>query len=177
MGNWRFGCLSTPLGFTCWISFALVFSFIYCWVLIFALSPYYILIYMFWRHCIETSGGLHANQISVCFDPHLNKGWGWRHETSISPQVKYFTDRSKAVLLLWMFNVFSILCLLCLCARMFICVLWSPAGKGLVSLLSFVVSNCEFVTFPLVPWIRCGTWLYRFLTFAPLLPLHENRRM
>ena len=28
-------------------SFAPVFSFIYCWVLIFALSPYYILIYMF----------------------------------------------------------------------------------------------------------------------------------
>ena len=28
---------------------------------------------------------------------------------------------------------------------------------------------CEFVTFPLVSWVRCGTWLYRFLTFAPLL--------
>ena len=23
--------------------------------------------------------------------------------------------------------------------------------------LSFVVSNCEFVTFPLVSWARCGT--------------------
>ena len=23
--------------------------------------------------------------------------------------------------------------------------------------LSFVVSNCEFVTFPLVSWVRCGT--------------------
>ena len=31
------------------------------------------------------------------------------------------------------------LCLLCLCARLFICVLWSPAGKGLTSWLSFVV--------------------------------------
>ena len=29
----------------------------------------------------------------------------------------------------------SVLCLLCLCAR-----LWSPAGKGLTSWLSFVVS-------------------------------------
>ena len=28
---------------------------------------------------------------------------------------------------------------------------------------------CEFVTFPLVSWVRCGTWLYRFLIFAPLL--------
>ena len=44
---------------------------------------------------------------------------------------------------------FSVLCLLCLCARLFICALWSPAGKGLTSWLSFVVSNCEFVTFPI----------------------------
>ena len=28
---------------------------------------------------------------------------------------------------------------------------------------------CEYVTFPLVSWVRCGTWLYRFLIFAPLL--------
>ena len=61
------------------------------------------------------------------------------------------------------------LCLLCLCKRLFICALWSPAGKGLTSWLSFVVSNCEVVTFPLVSWVRCGTWLYRFLIFAPLL--------
>ena len=49
---------------------------------------------------------------------------------------------------------------LCLFVRLFICALWSPAGKGLTSLLSFVVSNCEFVTFPLVTWVRCGTLLY-----------------
>ena len=30
---------------------------------------------------------------------------------------------------------------------------------------------CEFVTFPLVSWVRCGTWLYRFLIFATLLTL------
>ena len=53
-----------------------------------------------------------------------------------------FTDRSKAVLLLWIFYVFSVLCLLCLCARLFICALWSLARKGLTSWLSFVVSNC-----------------------------------
>ena len=52
---------------------------------------------------------------------------------------------------------FSVLCLLCFCVRLFICALWSPAGKGLTSRLSFVVSNCEFVTFPLVSWVRCGT--------------------
>ena len=32
----------------------------------------------------------------------------------------------------------SVLCLLCLCAPLFICALWSPAGKGLTSWLSFV---------------------------------------
>ena len=41
----------------------------------------------------------------------------------------------------------SVLCLLCLCACLFICALWSPAGKGLTSWLSFVMSNCEFVCF------------------------------
>ena len=34
----------------------------------------------------------------------------------------------------------SVLCLLCLCARLCIYALWSPAGKGLTSWLSFVVS-------------------------------------
>ena len=35
---------------------------------------------------------------------------------------------------------YSILCLLCLCVRLFICALWSPAGKGLTS-WTFVVST------------------------------------
>ena len=52
---------------------------------------------------------------------------------------------------------FSVLCLVYFCARLFICALWSLAGKELTSWLSFVVSNCEFVTFPLISWVRCGT--------------------
>ena len=41
-------------------------------------------------------------------------------------------------------------------ARLFIDALWSPAGKGLASWLSFVMSNyCEVVTFPFVSWVRC----------------------
>ena len=59
--------------------------------------------------------------------------------------------------------------MLCLCTRLLICALWSPAGRGLTSWLSFRLSNCEFVTFPLVSWVRCATWLYRFLIFATLL--------
>ena len=38
------------------------------------------------------------------------------------------------------------------CVRLLICALWSPAAKRLTSWLSFVVSNSEFVTFPLVSW-------------------------
>ena len=53
--------------------------------------------------------------------------------------------------------LFFLLCLLCLCVRLFICALRSSAGKGLTSWLSFVVPYCEFVTFPLVSWVRCGT--------------------
>ena len=44
-----------------------------------------------------------------------------------------------------------------LCARLFICALWSLAGKGLTSWLLFVASYCEFVIFQLVSWVRCGT--------------------
>ena len=40
-------------------------------------------------------------------------------------------DRSKVVLLLCIVYVFSVLRLLCLCACLFLCALWSPAGKGL----------------------------------------------
>ena len=47
----------------------------------------------------------------------------------------------------------------------FVVTCWERAA----SWLWFVVSNCEFVTFPLVSWVRCGTSLYRFLIFAPLL--------
>ena len=51
----------------------------------------------------------------------------------------------------------SVLCLLCFCARLLIDALWSPTGKGLTSWLSFVMSNCEFVTLPLIAWVRRGT--------------------
>ena len=32
-----------------------------------------------------------------------------------------------------------------------------PVLQKLTSWLSLVVSNCEFVTLPLVSWVRCGT--------------------
>ena len=62
-------------------------------------------------------------------------------------------------------------CLSYIWQRLFIDALWSLAGKGLTSWLSFVMSNCDVVTFPLVSWVRCGAWLYRFLIFALVLSL------
>ena len=46
------------------------------------------------------------------------------------------------------------LVLLCFHARLFVDAWWSPAGKGLISWLLFVMSNCDVVTFSLVSWVR-----------------------
>ena len=62
-----------------------------------------------------------------------------RRKTGLNPPLKYFTVRSFVDILC---GVFSVLRLLCLYARLCICALRSPAGKGLTSWISFVVSNC-----------------------------------
>ena len=49
-----------------------------------------------------------------------------------------------------------VIVLLCFHACLFVDALWSPAVKVLISWLSFVMSNCDVVTFPLVSWVRCG---------------------
>ena len=54
-------------------------------------------------------------------------------EAGLGPPVRYFAGRSGVVLLLWIFCVFSVLCLLCICVPQFVCALWSPAGKRLTS--------------------------------------------
>ena len=48
-------------------------------------------------------------------------------------------------------NHLSYFCLVLLCfhACLFVDALWSPAGEGLTSWLSFVMSNCDVVTFPI----------------------------
>ena len=80
---------------------------------------------------------------------------GWRREAGLSLPLKYFTDRSEAVLLLWIF--YEGRGLSCV-SYAFVCVcLYVPCGHLLTSWFSFIVSNCEFVTFPLVSWVRCGS--------------------
>ena len=39
---------------------------------------------------MDKLGVFHANQTSMCLDPHLNKECGWCRETGLSPPVKYF---------------------------------------------------------------------------------------
>ena len=45
---------------------------------------------------------------------------------------------------------YTCLVLICFHARLFFDVMWSPAWKGLSFWLSFVMSSCDDVTFPLV---------------------------
>ena len=66
--------------------------------------------------------------------------------------------------------LFCLVFAMSLCLSVYMCFVvtcWERAD--LLALVCGVYS--EFVTFPLVSWVRCGTWLYRFLIFAPLLTL------
>ena len=54
-------------------------------------------------------------------------------------------------------------------SRLFIVAMWSPAGKGLLSWLLFIML-IEFLSLShVVSWVRYGTWLYRFLIFGVFL--------
>ena len=78
---------------------------------------------------------------------------------------------------MWIFQgFFSVRRSLLLCAHLFISALWSPAGKGLTTWLSFVVSNCEFVTLPFVSLVMFGSWLYQVLIFATLLSFIQSKQ-
>ena len=85
------------------------------------------------------------------------------------PSSKIFYWPFQGSLLLWIFYVFVLSCVCyVLCASVYMCFVvtcWERAD--LLALVCGVF--CEFVTFPLVSWVRCGTWLYRFLIFATLL--------
>ena len=76
--------------------------------------------------------------------------------TGLSPPVKYsyrpFQGGTSFVDYLCNFC----LVLLCFQVSLFVVTLWSPAGKGLISWLSFVISYCDVVIFSLVSWVRCG---------------------
>ena len=57
----------------------------------------------------------------MCPGPHQILGRIWRRETGLSPPVKYFTDRSKAAFLLWIFyGFFCLVFAMPLCASVFV---------------------------------------------------------
>ena len=60
------------------------------------------------------------------------------------------------------------LVLLCFYACLFVSALWSSAGKGLTCWLSFVMSNCDVDTFPLV---FLGQMLCLIVSIPDLCPL------
>ena len=133
------------------------------WFAVGSLSMLYLLVVSwficFRRLCVEKLGVFRAGRVSVCLGPRLSWGRGRHHWAGLSPLVGYFTGRSRAVLLLWIFYVFVLSCVCCVFVRVCLCVLCGRLlGGGGACLLALVCGVCcEFVTFPSVSWVRCGT--------------------
>ena len=126
----------------------------------------------FRRWCIDKLGVFHANKTYMCLDPHLNLGWGWcTVKPGLNPPVKYFTDRSKAVLLCGSFMFF----LSCVCHAFVRVCLYVPCchrlGKGWPLGSRLWCLTVSLLLSHWYPWSGCGTWLYRLLIFAPLLTM------
>ena len=66
--------------------------------------------------------------------------------------------------------LFCLVFAMSLCVSVYMCFVVTCWERAILLALVCGV-YCESVTFPLVSWVRCGTWLYRFLIFAPLLTL------
>ena len=90
--------------------------------------------------------------IQTCFSKYSES-----HLDGLSPPVKYFTVRSKAHFFCGSFMfLFCLVFAMSLCASVYMCfavTCWERAD--LLALVCGVC--CEFVTFPLVSWVRCGT--------------------
>ena len=88
------------------------------------------------------SKSIYLSHVNFCMLALLT---GSRQDWVYVKMVRYCNDRSKGALLLW------IICVIyAFCCHAFVRVhfLWSPAGKGLTSWLSFMVFYYVFVTFP-----------------------------
>ena len=140
---------------------------IFCWKLLF----------ISWficsrRWCMDKLGVFHANQTSVSwFISELMVRLVLRNTIWFKPSSKillFLTDRSKAVLLMWIICGIFVLCLSCFC----VCSLL-PCGHLLAK--GWPLGSCLWCLIVLlslshvVSWVRCGTWLYNFLIFAPFV--------
>ena len=94
---------------------------------------------------------------------------GWRRETGLSPPVKYFYWRFQGgtsfvdhlCYFCLVFVMLSRICLLMPCGHL-LGMGW-PHGSHLWCLIMCLSLS------HVVSWVRCGTWLYRFLIFALFL--------
>ena len=139
--------LSGPPEFNCWISFAPVFSCMYCWVLIFVLSPFCILILCnrrwFMDHKCKPNiyASWSTSELRVRLVP-----WSKFKASSI-----FLTDRSKAVFLLCIF---------------LFCYLSLPIAVMSVS-CGLVVACWGLCVGGLTSWLSCmWCFLVVFVTFA-----------
>ena len=143
--------LSDKPGFTCRISFAQVFSFIYYWVLIFALSHLCIFMYMF----LGELGVFHANQIDVSWSTsELRVRLALWNRFKVSSKIflltvpkRYFFCGSFMLFLSCVWYVFVRVCLLMPCGHLL--------GKGwpLGSCLW-----CLIVSLSLFHWYPGSVW-------------------
>ena len=133
----------------CLISFAPVFSctFMYCWVLIFVLSLFYILILCTWRWYIDKLGSFMQTE-NLCVLIYIRKV-RLVPLNMLSPPVIFIADHSKAVLVLCILFVIYVSCCLYYAVCLLLAAFWSHAGKGLISWLSCVLCFCVFCHFPI----------------------------
>ena len=94
---------------------------------------------------------VHASLTYMCLDQHLTKG----EVSAVKPvkDLQYFF--LPTVPRRYFFCGSFVLFISCVC--LFIAALWSPAGKGLTSWLSFMMFNCFLSLFRVVSCVRCGT--------------------
>ena len=107
-------------------------------------------------HCLFMSHKKDARLLWVIWSYFLYKHWRSQNAFSYINKSLYFycpfQGGTSFVEKLWYFCLVRVML-----SRLFIAALWSPAGKGLTSWLSFVVLNCVLLVSHVVSWVRYGT--------------------
>ena len=160
--------LSGPLGFTCWFYFAPVFSFMYCWVLIFALSLFlYLDLYFLGDYAWISYGSFMQTKHLCVLIHHWTKG-------GVGAPWNRFKPSSKMFLL-----TVSMQCFFCGSFMLFmscVCYAFTSVHCCLVveraDLLALVCDvYCDLLLSHLVSWDKRGSWLHRSMILAVFLTL------
>ena len=103
---------------------------------------------------VEKLGIFHANKTFICLGPHQKKRVRMVPSNMFKPFSNFLTDRSKAVLPLWIFFDICGSCHTLLSVPFSLVVtFWERAD-----LLAhwYVMFSCVLSLFHLVSWVRCG---------------------